>query len=896
MSGKQSKSFFFCNLWIVAILILSLAMIFAGCDSGGGNATEYTVTFERGEHSEWSDIENNPTTIDVVITSSTVGISNMPPNPTREGYTFEGWVDIDGAPFDADTPVIANITVYAKWELDLPSLEGTASIDCTSYRIGQTLTVNLSITTEIEIPSYKYQWQADEIDIDEANEETYVITGADAGKTITCVITHEGYKNKVIAEGEKVPFEIELIVNGQELTDAITVDPDFGHIGETITLSYMLENIKINNQLTFIGVSELTEQLITVTGATENVEGTLTFTIDKSDAVEGKITVTADFAHSDKIIETIVFANANETKIYGDEPFTYTVSSHNNPTERPVKYESEHDDIASVNENTGVVTIKKVGHTRINATKEATDTHDAAHTFYELTVNPKLLTITGTEVVKSKEQVEGNTNATVTTVGTLVGKVGADNVTVSAVATYDNDNVGTGKTITVVFTLDGTDKANYHAPENIIYHDGAITPAPSRNINIKLGTTDHEVHLSAVGGTFTVISDNAYEFTATGGYGNAYVISEINFPVGSNIAKYEKVTFTYKGVSGDGGFKDIALLVSNNTFSGNQGVDNTLSFGKIANGVGNTGTANLTINISSSKADAVKGNDKLYVSLFMPCNNPTVYQISNINFILKPIAPATVTPVNAIFDLNEEATANNDDITFTITQNDWSAFTSVKNLTLNTDYTVSGNYVTVKKEFLLKQEEGDLKLAFVFGAGEEVEVTIKIADSTGGGEIIVPSAYKTSYDFAVDTNISDLIRTTSTSAVSANISEGHLNFVLVAGYTQEQVVVRFDLGNTTLADYNQIVITKSPATHTGSGTDWNNKPLNAKAMIAAETGAPSTAITAASGNLNFGNNASITLTINGGGTLTGLVDIGFSTQNFPAGYTLRFSSITLVPK
>jgi hypothetical protein len=57
----------------------------------------------------------------------------------------------------------------------------------------------------------------------------------------------------------------------------------------------------------------------------------------------------------------------------------------------------------------------------------------------------------------------GNTGATVTA-GTLVGVASGETVTVSATATYNSATVGTGKTITVVYTLGGADAANYIKP------------------------------------------------------------------------------------------------------------------------------------------------------------------------------------------------------------------------------------------------------------------------------------------------------------------------------------------------------------------------------------------------------------------------------------------------
>jgi hypothetical protein len=53
--------------------------------------------------------------------------------------------------------------------------------------------------------------------------------------------------------------------------------------------------------------------------------------------------------------------------------------------------------------------------------------------------------------------------------------VGSDAVTVSAVANYDNANFGTGKTITVAYTIDGAAAGNYTKPVDFTAADGEIT-------------------------------------------------------------------------------------------------------------------------------------------------------------------------------------------------------------------------------------------------------------------------------------------------------------------------------------------------------------------------------------------------------------------------------------
>jgi uncharacterized protein (TIGR02145 family) len=83
------------------------------------------------------------------------------------------------------------------------------------------------------------------------------------------------------------------------------------------------------------------------------------------------------------------------------------------------------------------------------------------------------LTISNPTLTTSK-QYDRSTNAVVTA-GSLIGKVSGDDVTVSAVATYDIFNIGTNKTITVVYTLAGADAGNYTKPADRIVSSGVIT-------------------------------------------------------------------------------------------------------------------------------------------------------------------------------------------------------------------------------------------------------------------------------------------------------------------------------------------------------------------------------------------------------------------------------------
>lgn len=80
--------------------------VYLPSSSGGGPLLRYTVTFDtQGGSKISSTTVNHNATVD------------EPEAPTKEGYTFDGWyTDKDCTePYDFDTKVTQNITLYAKW-------------------------------------------------------------------------------------------------------------------------------------------------------------------------------------------------------------------------------------------------------------------------------------------------------------------------------------------------------------------------------------------------------------------------------------------------------------------------------------------------------------------------------------------------------------------------------------------------------------------------------------------------------------------------------------------------------------------------------------------------------------------------------------------------------------
>lgn len=90
---------------------------------------------------------------------------------------------------------------------------------------------------------------------------------------------------------------------------------------------------------------------------------------------------------------------------------------------------------------------------------------------------PIRLTVTGTEVDTSKEY-DGLATAEVLSPGALGGIVGSDQVSVTATAAYRDAKAGTGKQITVSYSLEGADKDHYLPPVADTSLNGQITRKP----------------------------------------------------------------------------------------------------------------------------------------------------------------------------------------------------------------------------------------------------------------------------------------------------------------------------------------------------------------------------------------------------------------------------------
>jgi uncharacterized repeat protein (TIGR02543 family) len=119
---------------------------FAACGGGGGDE-EFTVTFNL----EGGNIDGNTASVGITVNSGEK-IDNLP-DPKKTDCTFGGWFtekNGNGNAFTENTPVTANITVYAKWTLDL--VEQTT--EPLTFGANRTITIKYMALPDADVPTW----------------------------------------------------------------------------------------------------------------------------------------------------------------------------------------------------------------------------------------------------------------------------------------------------------------------------------------------------------------------------------------------------------------------------------------------------------------------------------------------------------------------------------------------------------------------------------------------------------------------------------------------------------------------------------------------------------------------------------------------------------------------
>jgi len=157
-----------------------------------------------------------------------------------------------------------------------------------------------------------------------------------------------------------------------------------------------------------------------------------------------------------KIAPALTFATPTSVNMnYGDAVFTNAASSSNSAG--AITYTSGSTSVATINSTSGQVSIVANGTSIITASIAANGNYNSGTATYTLTVNAKALTITG---AAATNKVYTGTNTAVIT-GSLSGKVGSDDVTLSGTGTFASVNVANGIVVTSTSTLGGTEAGNY---------------------------------------------------------------------------------------------------------------------------------------------------------------------------------------------------------------------------------------------------------------------------------------------------------------------------------------------------------------------------------------------------------------------------------------------------
>lgn len=183
-----------------------------------GPVTSYTITFMNGED-VWAEIECDA--------GDMLGIAGMPvpaaPAGYPEGSVFYRWYTADNEWIYHGVYPNGDKVVYATWKVPI---KGTVTIEGTPY-VGQTLTANANVTTDIGEETLQYQWFRGEnlataTPIMGANGVTYTPTAADLGYKLTCLV------NCI----NKVPGSI-----SGTTAEAVTEAPVTGNLSVSVTVT-----------------------------------------------------------------------------------------------------------------------------------------------------------------------------------------------------------------------------------------------------------------------------------------------------------------------------------------------------------------------------------------------------------------------------------------------------------------------------------------------------------------------------------------------------------------------------------------------------------------------------------------------------------------------------------
>lgn len=334
---------------------------------------------------------------------------------------------------------LADITLPANWAWNVPATAPTVAIS--SY-------------SAIYTPT-------DTDTVDYASVDGYAVDGSG---TVTIIKTVNLTVNRAtpIASDFNYTLPASLDYSGTQKSATVQTKDNIVGMG-VISIRYYKEGVEtapINTGNYTVSIDIV--QGDNYTSATTVTDSAWTFTIAK--IAQAPLTITGK----------------PDSITYGDTTFSLTTTGGSGTGN--VTWDVTEGSAATVDENTGAVIITGISETTITVTKVAdsnyieavTDTYTFTPEKLQLIVN--LPTVEGdwTKVYNGDPEFDKSS----ITVGGILNKVGADDLTVSViVASYDTADVGSGKGLTIVYEIDGTDSENYSKPESTVIKTASIAAA-----------------------------------------------------------------------------------------------------------------------------------------------------------------------------------------------------------------------------------------------------------------------------------------------------------------------------------------------------------------------------------------------------------------------------------
>ena len=182
-------------------------------------------------------------------------------------------------------------------------------------------------------------------------------------------------------------------------------------------------------------------------------------------------------------------------------------------------------------------------------------------------------------------------------------------------------------------TFDVAESESFNAATGLVAGTLNVIDGATAFANITVAGTVIPTFINAVQGVVEYTGGPGYTFARAVNWEAAYAWFKIDLGSDS-LNKFEKVTFNYKGIAGDVGYKT-PLLVASSTQAGVGNINDETIGQTAANIVGEIGTSYpATIILNSNKAAPLTG--EVFISIFVngSTTGGTKVEISDINFVL----------------------------------------------------------------------------------------------------------------------------------------------------------------------------------------------------------------------------------------------------------------------